>query len=128
MFPNLNKTWKPGSSQFWLPVLSRDREEDVPKCSGQEISRIFSGKICFPGNGIRECRPLHSCVTLKIHSCHYVFNFNIQKLPKVCCNYNSVIIFLMSHRSIFSGTMSYISHLVAYYIHRRLSRCKQLGG
>ena len=27
-----------------MPVLSQDREEDVPECSGQEISRIFWGK------------------------------------------------------------------------------------
>ena len=39
---------RPGSSQSRMPVLSRDREEDVPKCSGREISRIFSGKIRFP--------------------------------------------------------------------------------
>ena len=38
--------------------LSRDREEDVPECSGREISWIFLGKIWFPGNGIRERRPL----------------------------------------------------------------------
>ena len=41
-----------------MPVLSRDREEDVPECSGPGISRIFSGNIRFPGNGIRERRPL----------------------------------------------------------------------
>ena len=28
-----------------------------PECPGQKISRIFSGKIWFPGKGIRECRP-----------------------------------------------------------------------
>ena len=38
--------------------LRQDREEDVPKCSGWEISQIFPGKIRFPGNGIWECRPL----------------------------------------------------------------------
>ena len=41
-----------------MPVLSRDREEDVSECSGWEISQIFSGKIRFLGNGIRERRPL----------------------------------------------------------------------
>ena len=37
---------------------SRDWKKVVPECSGQEISRIFLGKIRFPGNGIRERRPL----------------------------------------------------------------------
>ena len=41
-----------------MPVLSRDPEEDVPECSGQEISRIFSVKIRLPGNDIGESRPL----------------------------------------------------------------------
>ena len=41
-----------------MPELSQDQEEDVPKCSGREISRIFLGKFWFPGNGIREHRPL----------------------------------------------------------------------
>ena len=35
-----------------------DREEDVPECSGQEISRIYLGNIRFPGNAIWERRPL----------------------------------------------------------------------
>ena len=47
-----------GSSQSQMLVLSRDGEEDVSECSGREISRIFSGKIWFPGNGIWERRPL----------------------------------------------------------------------
>ena len=37
---------------------SQDREKVVPKCSGREISQIFSGKIRFRGNGIQERRPL----------------------------------------------------------------------
>ena len=41
-----------------MPVLSRDREEDVPECSGPGISQIFLGNIRFPRNGIRERRPL----------------------------------------------------------------------
>ena len=48
------------SSQSRMPVLSRDREEDFPELSGQEISRIFLGKIQVPGNGTRERRPLLS--------------------------------------------------------------------
>ena len=32
----------------------------VPKCSGRGISQIFLGNIQFPGNGIRERRPLVS--------------------------------------------------------------------
>ena len=44
--------------QEGLIVMKRDREEDVPECSGPGISRIFSGNIRFPGNGIRERRPL----------------------------------------------------------------------
>ena len=39
-------------------LLSRDREEDVPECSGQEIFRIFLGNIRFSGNAIWERRPL----------------------------------------------------------------------
>ena len=54
-FPTLNKT---GRSQSRIPVLSRDRKEDVPECMGREISHIFLGKIWFPGNGILERRPL----------------------------------------------------------------------
>ena len=45
-----------------MPVLIRDREEDFPKRSGQEISRIFPGKIRVLGNVIRERRPLNSTV------------------------------------------------------------------
>ena len=41
-----------------MPVLSRDREEDVPECSGQEISLIFPGNFRFPENAIRERRSL----------------------------------------------------------------------
>ena len=41
-----------------MPVLSQDREEDVPECSRLEISMIFGGKIWFLGNGIQEHRPL----------------------------------------------------------------------
>ena len=32
-----------------MPVLSRDREGDVPERSGREISRIFFGKNPVPG-------------------------------------------------------------------------------
>ena len=32
-----------------MPVLSRDREEDVPECLGREISKIFLEK-----SGTRE--------------------------------------------------------------------------
>ena len=49
---------RPGSDQSRMPVMIRDREEDVLECSGQEISWIFLGKIRFPGNAFRECRPL----------------------------------------------------------------------
>ena len=41
-------------------VLRQDREEDITDCLASEISRIFPGKIRFPVNGIRECRPLIS--------------------------------------------------------------------
>ena len=41
-----------------LQMLRQDWEENVPECSGWEISRIFLGKIRFPENGIRERRPL----------------------------------------------------------------------
>ena len=44
--------------QSRMPVMIRDQEEDVLECSGQEISWIFLGKIRFPGNAFRECRPL----------------------------------------------------------------------
>ena len=37
---------------------NRDREKVVPERSVREISQIFLGKIRFPGNGIREGRPL----------------------------------------------------------------------
>ena len=57
MFPDLKQAVR---SQSQMLVLSRDREEDVPKCSGREISRNFLGKIRFQGNGIWECRPLIS--------------------------------------------------------------------
>ena len=43
---------------FKSSTLSQDRKENVPKCSGQEISRDVLGKTRFPGNGIREHRPL----------------------------------------------------------------------
>ena len=49
MFPNLKQDREAAS-----PELSRDREEDVPKCSGREISRIFLGNFRFPGDAIRE--------------------------------------------------------------------------
>ena len=45
-----------------MPILIRDREEDVPERSGREISPIFLGKIRVSGNGIRERRPLNSTV------------------------------------------------------------------
>ena len=51
-----------------MPVLSQDQEKDVPECSGQEISQIFLGKIRFPGNGIRECRPLVPTIPKPDHS------------------------------------------------------------
>ena len=58
-FPNVSRPkTRPGSNQSRMTGLSRDREEDVPKCLGQEISQIFLGKIWFPGNGIWERRPL----------------------------------------------------------------------
>ena len=47
-------------------VLSRDLEEDVPEGLGREISLIFFGKILFPGNGIRERRPLTTSRLLTI--------------------------------------------------------------
>ena len=56
--PQTFKKNKPGRSQSWMPVLSRDLEEDVPECSGREISQIFLAKIWFPGYGIWERRPL----------------------------------------------------------------------
>ena len=40
---------RPGNSQSQMPVLSRDREYDVPEYSGPGISRIF-GEI----SGSRE--------------------------------------------------------------------------
>ena len=41
-FPNVSRPeTRPGSSQSRMPVLSWDREEDVPECSGQENPRFF---------------------------------------------------------------------------------------
>ena len=63
--PECFLTWnKPGRSQSRMPVLSWDRKEDVPKCSGREISQNFLGEIWFPGNGIWERRPLFDKVQL----------------------------------------------------------------
>ena len=45
-------------SQSQMAGLRQDQEEDVSECSGWEISQIFPEKIWFPGNGIRERRPL----------------------------------------------------------------------
>ena len=53
-----------GRSQTRMLVLSRDREEDVPKCSG---------KIWFPGNGIRECRPLINTELINIGMAWQIF-------------------------------------------------------
>ena len=54
-FPNVSRPkTRLGSNQHQMTGLSRDREEDVPECSGPEIPRIFSGKIRFPGNAIWE--------------------------------------------------------------------------
>ena len=65
--PECFPTWnKPGRSQSRMPVLSRVREEDVPECSGWEISWIFSGKIRYLGNGIRERRPLDGITIEKL--------------------------------------------------------------
>ena len=41
-----------------MPGLSRDREHPLPECSGHYFSQIFLGKFQYPGNGIRERRPL----------------------------------------------------------------------
>ena len=53
MFPDLKQDGK-------KPVLNGGTDsgldEDVPECSGCYFSQIFTGKIRFPGNGIRECR------------------------------------------------------------------------
>ena len=58
-FPNVSRPkTRTGIRQSRMPVLSRDWEEDVPKCSGREIFKIFQGNIGFPGNAIRERRPL----------------------------------------------------------------------
>ena len=57
-----------------MPVLSRDREEDVPECSGWEISQIF-GKKRFPENGIRERRPLLLLMSL------FLTSFRCQVVP-----------------------------------------------
>ena len=62
-----NTLQETGRSQLRMPVLSRDREEDVPKSSGLEISRIFSGKIWFLGNGIPERRPLSTKLIIAQH-------------------------------------------------------------
>ena len=40
--------------------LRRHQEHPLPKHSGHYFSQIFPGKIRFPGNGIRERRPLLS--------------------------------------------------------------------
>ena len=60
-------------------VLSQNWEEDVPECSGREISQIFFIKFQFPGNGIRECRPLvigqilkaYPTIALQYRQLHY---------------------------------------------------------
>ena len=49
--------------QSWMTVLSRDWEEDVPERLRRYFSQFFTGNIRFPGNGIRERRPL-KCVSL----------------------------------------------------------------
>ena len=49
---------RPGSNQSRMMGQNRDREKVVPERSVREISQIFLGKIRFPGNGIREGRPL----------------------------------------------------------------------
>ena len=42
-FPNVSRPkMRPGIRQSRMPVLCRDREEDVPKCSGREISWKFT--------------------------------------------------------------------------------------
>ena len=68
-FPNGSQPLtRPGNSQSGMPVLSWDREEDVPECSGPGISRIFPGSIRFLGNGIRERRPLTGSKTVGLDS------------------------------------------------------------
>ena len=48
-FPKVSRTkLRPGRSQYRMPVLSRDWEEDVPECSGREISQIFPGNFRSP--------------------------------------------------------------------------------
>ena len=43
--PNVSQPeTRPGSSQSRMPVLSPKWEEDIPECSGWEISRIFREK------------------------------------------------------------------------------------
>ena len=49
MSPDLKRDWEAASPEW---------EEYVPECSRREIFQIFGGKIWFPGNGIRERRPL----------------------------------------------------------------------
>ena len=65
-FPNISDL-KRDREAASLAVLSWDLEEDVPECLGREISRIFSGKIRFPGNGIRERRPLAVIINLSMY-------------------------------------------------------------
>ena len=52
MFPDPKRDQEATSPEW------RDLEKVVPECSGRKISQIFSGKIQFQGNGIRERRPL----------------------------------------------------------------------
>ena len=41
-FPNVSRPETRWEDR--MPVLSRDREEDVPTCAGREISQFFLGK------------------------------------------------------------------------------------
>ena len=64
-----------GNGQSQMAGQRQDQEEDVPECSGREISRIFLGI------GIQECRPL-SCTApqqLTMYVLAYCVSFGIKE-------------------------------------------------
>ena len=81
-----------------MTVLSRDWEEDVPERLRRYFSQFFTGNIRFPGNGIRERRPL-KCVSLtktgKIQNVHThikQLKYNARKTRQIKYKSNCVLI------------------------------------
>ena len=84
-FPNVSRPlMRPGNSKSRMSVLSWDREDDIPECSVPGISRIFLGNIWFPGNGIRERRPLKCAsqynVLVLCLKCLYIVYIDITRI------------------------------------------------